>query len=102
MHRLFSTSPLAVLVLLYGGSTAYGQSTSSSQPSSSQQKPAADPDERICEDVTQTGSRLATKRFCATRAEWEDKKRQDREAVEKAQMSPCVLTHNGSGGKPGC
>jgi hypothetical protein len=75
----------------------------SAQSSSPSQKPAApDPNERVCEDVTQTGSRLATKRFCGTRSEWDDKKRQDREAVEKAQMSPCVLSHNGSSGKPGC
>jgi hypothetical protein len=63
---------------------------------------AADPNEKICEDIVQTGSRLATRRICATRAEWDDRRRQDREAVEKAQLSPCVLTHtevgaNGNG-----
>jgi len=70
-------------------------------PASAQQA-APDPNEKICEDVIQTGSRIASKRICATRAEWEDKRRQDREAVEKAQLSPCVLTHtevgaNGNG-----
>lgn len=74
----------------------------SALPGSSQQKPAADPNQRICEDIVLTGSRLATRRFCATRAEWEDKKRQDREAIEKAQLSPCVLTHNGGSGKASC
>jgi hypothetical protein len=63
---------------------------------------AHDPNERICEDIVQTGSRIAAKHFCATRAEWEDKKRQDREAVEKAQLSPCMLTHNGGTGKATC
>lgn len=97
MSRLITAAQMAAVALLAAAPVANAQS-----PNPSQQKPAADPNERICEDVTQTGSRLATKRFCATRAEWEDKKRQDKEAVEKAQMSPCVLTHNGSGGKPGC
>jgi hypothetical protein len=61
-----------------------------------------DPNERICENLIVTGSRLATKRFCGTRAEWADRKRQDREALERAQASPCMLTHNGSGGHPSC
>jgi hypothetical protein len=70
--------------------------------SPSQQKSTANPNERICEDIVLTGSRLATRRFCATRAEWEDRKKQDREAIEKAQLSPCVLTHNGGSGKASC
>lgn len=61
-----------------------------------------DPNERICENITQIGSRIATKRFCGTRAEWADRRRQDREALERAQMSPCQPTHqvrgaNGNG-----
>jgi hypothetical protein len=52
--------------------------------------PAADPNSRVCEDVVQTGSRLNKQRFCGTRAEWADKKRQDREATEKAQTQLCV------------
>ena len=51
----------------------------------------ADPDEKICQTITMTGSRLAKKRFCATRAEWEDMRLQDRQATEKIQMGPCVV-----------
>jgi hypothetical protein len=51
---------------------------------------AADPNQKICQVITPVGSRLATKKVCATRAEWEDKKRQDREATEKAQTQVCV------------
>lgn len=66
-------------------------------------KPAADPmNEKVCERITLVGSRLATKKFCGTRAEWADRKRQDREALEAAQRGPCVLTHNGGSGKPAC
>lgn len=53
-----------------------------------------DPNERICETIIPIGSRLGTKKFCGTRAEWADRKRQDREALERAQLSPCVMTHN--------
>lgn len=50
-----------------------------------------DPNERICETITPIGSRLATKRFCGTRAEWADRRLQDKQALEKAQMGPCVV-----------
>lgn len=56
-----------------------------------------DPNERICESITPVGSRIATKRFCGTRAEWADRRRQDREALERAQLSPCQMTHNSRG-----
>jgi len=49
-----------------------------------------DPNERICETLTPVGSRLTTKRFCGTRAEWAEKKREEREALEAAQRGPCV------------
>ncbi len=66
------------------------------------QAPASSRNEKVCENITVTGSRLATKRFCGTRAEWDDRKRQDREAVEAAQRSPCVLQRNGPTGRPIC
>jgi hypothetical protein len=60
-----------------------------------------DPNERICENIITTGSRLATKRFCGTRAEWEARQKQDRDVVEDAQRhatDPChsVQTHTGA------
>lgn len=61
---------------------------------------AGDPNERVCEDTIVTGSRLAKKRFCGTRAEWEARKKADRDVVEDAQRhaaDPCnaILTHTG-------
>ena len=72
------------------------QADTGSQPT----KVAADPNERICEDTILTGSRLAKKRFCGTRAEWEARKKADRDVVEDAQRhaaDPCnaILTHTG-------
>lgn len=61
-----------------------------------------DPNERVCESITPVGSRLATKRFCGTRAEWADRKRQDREALEAAQRGPCQIQTTGSTGRPSC
>src|SRR3982751_3151694 len=62
---------------------------------------ARDPNERVCENIVVVGSRLATRRFCGTRAEWEARQKQDREVVEDAQRraaDPChaILTHTGA------
>lgn len=63
-----------------------------------------DPNERICEKQTVVGSRLATRRVCATRAEWEEKRRLDKDAVDSAQRAPngpcqTINTHTGA---PAC
>lgn len=54
-------------------------------------KSTAENDRRVCEDITPVGTRLAKKRYCGTPVEWKDRRRQDREALEKAQLGPCVV-----------
>ena len=64
---------------------------------------SGDRDEKICESIAAIGSRLAKKRVCATRAEWEEKKRLDREAVDQAQRligGPCQITPASRNGGP--
>lgn len=78
--------------LAEGQQQAQGQSTA--QPPSS--------DELVCKKLVVTGSRLASHKYCATRAQWAQGQLQDRQEVERVQASPCVLTHNGGNGKPGC
>ena len=104
----------AALLVLCGVSPAVAQSTqvqpTQAQPTqaqSTQSVPASNTNvgnknEKICENITPVGSRIATKRFCGTRAEWEDRRRQDREAIENAQRSPCVLTQNSGTGHAAC
>lgn len=55
-----------------------------------------DPNERLCETLTPTGSRITTKRFCGTRAEWAEKKREDRAVTEQLQRNVCAR-RTGSG-----
>jgi hypothetical protein len=95
---------LATLLALCSVSPAIAQST---QAQPTQSVPASntnvgDPNEKICENITPIGSRLATKRFCGTRAEWEDRRRQDREATENAQRSPCMISRNSGTGRASC
>jgi hypothetical protein len=41
--------------------------------------------ETVCQKVEVLGSRLSTKSICMTRAEWAQRRKDDREAVERAQ-----------------
>ena len=47
---------------------------------------AHNPNEIICEKQEVIGSRLATRRVCMTRAEWADRKLQDRQEIERVQV----------------
>ena len=66
----------------------------------------ADPNRRICQEVGTLGTRLGKKKICATAAEWEEKKKQDREAVEQGQRSARVgcsqAPSTTNGPVPGC
>jgi invasion protein IalB len=44
-----------------------------------------DPTEMICRSQSTVGSRLARQRVCATRQQWLDQRRADRDLAEKAQ-----------------
>jgi len=46
--------------------------------------PAADP--IICEKEEVTGSRLATRKVCMKRSQWQDSQLQDRQVIEKVQV----------------
>ena len=63
--------------------------------------PNADASKKICENITVLGSRLAVKRVCATRAQWEAKRREDRAWIDKGQREVCVVQKSGGGG-PSC
>ena len=57
-----------------------------------QPTPRTDPNEKICESVTQMGSRIAKKRVCATRAEWAQRRLQDRQDAEYIQRGITTAT----------
>ena len=72
------------------------------EPALSQSAPSPKKsDEIVCERMEVIGTRLGSKRVCATRAEWAEKRKLDREAVDQAQRTangPCqtVNTHTGA------
>ena len=71
-----------------------------------QRAEVGDPNAKVCETVSQVGSRLSKKKICATKAEWAEMKRRDREVVDQAQraanigcsVSPALT----NGPVPGC
>ena len=72
------------------GSVATFVSILLSTPAIAQSPPATqrsgpDPNEVVCEKVEVIGSRLQTKRVCMTRAEWADRRKEDREYLERRQ-----------------
>lgn len=55
------------------------------------EKKAEEPNDWICEKQPIIGSRLTTRRVCATRSEWIEKRRLDRDAIDKAQTQIGVI-----------
>lgn len=61
-----------------------------SQDNGPAKKKVRDPNQMVCEKQEVLGSRLAVKRVCMTRAEWAEKRRDDRDLVQKSQLGSCV------------
>ena len=88
--------PMLVLATLFAASfvgAAYGAQPQAAEPTT---KAAPDPSERICKDIGPTGSRLVTRRICATRAEWEQRELQDKEQTKLMQrpQQTCVMMNS--------
>ena len=90
--RIAMTTALTAVLLL--GTPAAAASVEKTAPPKSDVR---NPDDKVCEDITIIGSRLAVKRVCATRAQWAEKRRRDRDLVDQAQRSPCVVTQMDKG-----
>jgi hypothetical protein len=68
-------------------SIAQGQTAPQDRGKSAEQAVSADQNEIICERQEVTGSRLAKRRVCMTRAQWAESRLQDRQATEKVQTN---------------
>ena len=85
--------PLVLMSATVAGSSA---ALAQSQPQSAAPAvQAANPNEVVCERLTVVGSRLAHKKVCMTRSQWDSSRLQDRQFTEKIQASPCVLQETG-------
>jgi hypothetical protein len=48
---------------------------------------ARDPNEVVCEKQEVLGSRVAAKKVCMTRAEWAERRRLDRQELDRVQVA---------------
>jgi invasion protein IalB len=84
MTKAFCALPVLAAIMVTP-SLAQASGSASNQPAA--EKPTAgSPNEVVCQKLEVTGTRLAQKRVCKTRAQWADQKLQDRMEVEKVQV----------------
>lgn len=50
-----------------------------------------DPNRMVCEREDTTGTRLGARKICLTSAQWQEKRREHREALERAQKNVGIL-----------
>jgi predicted secreted protein len=80
----YCSRPLLIASLALGAGGAWA-----AEPAMNKSKPP-DPSEKICETHQVLGSRLAVRRVCGTRADWEDRRRRERDIIDRSQTQLCV------------
>ena len=71
--------------LLVSGAVAMAQ-TPADAPTT-KRGPSNDPNEVICINQAEIGSRVSRRRVCRTRAQWEEVNAQTRQVVERVQLN---------------
>ena len=67
---------------------------SASAAAAEKKSQAKDPNRMVCEKQQVVGSRLATKRVCMTAAEWDAKRLEERQAIDKTQVQRATQPSN--------
>lgn len=74
-----------ILLGAMAGCAAAAFAQAPDQPATQHRGTGNDPNEMVCINEAEIGSRLAKRRVCRTRAQWEEHHRQMRLAVDTAQ-----------------
>ena len=77
--------PLSAALLVAMTAPAIAQAPAAQAPAAQEKQPN-DPNEVVCEKQESTGSRIASRRVCMTRAQWAERKLQDRQELERVQI----------------
>ncbi len=86
MSKVVSALFLGAAAAVSAPCMAQAQTPVQDQSAAAAKTKAAEQNEIICEQQEVTGSRLAKKRVCMTRAQWAASRLQDRQAIEKVQV----------------
>lgn len=79
-------TPLLLTPLAFAASAGFAQPATPTVPAHASADPY-DPNQVICRVVHDTGSRLNRTRICATRQQWDEQYRIDRQSVEHTQTN---------------
>ena len=93
---------LSVLAAVLAAAPAMAAPQPQAGTTAADQASAGYMNQKVCESITVTGSRLGVRKFCATRAEWAARRLEDRQAIDTLQTRLCAYTHNSGTGKPTC
>lgn len=83
----FLTRGVALTALLGASAALTTPSVAANQTGT---KKVLDPNEMVCTSDPELGSRLVRHKTCMTRAQWAERRRNDRELVEHTQTQLCV------------
>ena len=72
-------------LFLFALAVASGAAAPAAAAGDSPRHAPKNPNDMICRDVGVTGSRLDVKRICMTRQQWDEQRRDARDAVDRAQ-----------------
>ena len=79
---------VAIASALGTAAPVFAQGTAPAAAAPTQAKPVDPMGEVICQKQEVPGSRVATRRICMTRLQWQERKTLDRQDVERAQIGP--------------
>ena len=83
------TPSLSLGSLALAASVALAAAGASSPAESPKKSP--DSNEKVCETHQVLGSRLAVRRVCASRAEWEERRQRERDMIDRTQTQRCAI-----------
>lgn len=81
---------MIILSAFLASSAAFAQAPTSG---STTNEAVQDPNETVCMNVAETGSRLSRVRVCMTRAQWAESRRTTRQGVERTQTQRVERTY---------
>jgi hypothetical protein len=86
LDQLVGVSKMKKLLIL-GGIAVSASALAQAQSSPNGSGSTPDPNQTICRTSADTGSRLSRTRVCMTRAQWDDRRRETRENINRSQVN---------------
>lgn len=86
MFKVYCASFAAAMLAATAAPALSQSTTASANQAPANAAPVNNPNEIVCEKQETTGSRIGARRVCMSRAEWADRKLQDRQELERVQV----------------